>query len=344
MKSKKTKLAALRSWLVESISDQFAFFAWAAAVLLVAAAYLTYNALYTHYKGLGFGVPAMASYLPWGVGLIAITAYLKKISERYSLVMEVITKLYWVYFISALGCMAIQFSPFPLIDSHLLAADNALGFSSTGFFEFVRHHHWLHQLFTTAYHSLDYLLILMPFVFAFFIEKRSVRIFYLANIIATFFTYNIYYYFPTTEPAHVAMGSNFLQAQYDIIAQWYQIHGHLKNTIHIGDLIAFPSFHVIWSCLLIYLTKNRKWIFYPMLVWGAVIMTSTVALGWHFLTDVMGGLAIAGIAIYLAELGEKTGKSLKGRLPSIATSKFGQRFNRQALNDDREYDNAVGHR
>ncbi len=299
----------MSNWL----KQEAAMLWWAAAMLLVSAIYLTINMTQTHYSGTGYQLASMARYIPWGLSIIGIAVYLKKISPRFSFVFESLAKLYWIYFLSAISCYAIQFTPFPLIDTHLLAFDRSLGFSSGAVFLYTQHHHWALVFSNFVYKNLDIELLVLPFLMAFLLEKRSVRIFFLANVITTFIIYNLYYFFPSTEPARVIPNVNFLQHQYDVIAQWYQIHHYLADNIHVGDLIGFPSFHVAWAVLLTYLCRNRKWLFYPVLVFNVLVMVSTMTLGWHYLADVLAGLVVAVGSIYLAEVGipkEKVVKSI----------------------------------
>ena len=145
-------------------------------------------------------------------------------------------------------------------------------------------------------------LALFPIVLALLLEKRAIKVYLLAMLLASIVGFSIYYFFPTTAPASVFFDKNFTPFQHDTFIKFFEIHHHLPITTTQGGLIAFPSFHVIWAALLAYSLKNRKHLFYPVLVFNAIVIVSTVFLGWHYLTDVIGGLTLAGLSVWAAEV------------------------------------------
>lgn len=63
-------------------------------------------------------------------------------------------------------------------------------------------------------------------------------------------------------------------------------------------LVTCPSFHTVWAVLLMWAFWNVPWLRWPAVVLNALIVFSTVALGWHFFADVVLGLAIAGVGLW----------------------------------------------
>ncbi len=63
-----------------------------------------------------------------------------------------------------------------------------------------------------------------------------------------------------------------------------------------------PSFHTIWALLCVYLLRDWK---YPFIVLGLInslLIIACVLLGWHYLSDVLVGVLLAGGLIYAREL------------------------------------------
>lgn len=237
--------------------------------------------------------------------LLALSAFLiyfqDIISDRLRLVMYV-----FVFYCLSLAAgliltQGIQLTPFPTIDHWLLHLDQVLGFNQSHLINFVYAHPAIHNALVTTYDSITIQLVTIPFLMAFLLCERAVKVFLLAMLISYPIGLLIYYFFPATAPASMLHDANLLAMQHDTYIKFYQIHHHLKVTTNDGGLVVVPSFHIIWAVLITYLTRAKKWIFYPLLLWNAVLAISTVALGWHYLFDVMGGAVVATIAILAAE-------------------------------------------
>ncbi len=61
-------------------------------------------------------------------------------------------------------------------------------------------------------------------------------------------------------------------------------------------LITFPSFHVVLTVLAAAALWPMRWLRWPVVIWAALIVVSTVATGIHYAIDVVGGLLVAGLA------------------------------------------------
>lgn len=63
-------------------------------------------------------------------------------------------------------------------------------------------------------------------------------------------------------------------------------------------MISFPSFHVIWAWLCLYLVRQWRWVFILLLTMNFVLMVSCVLLGWHYCIDLAG----SAVVIFLSHL------------------------------------------
>lgn len=65
-------------------------------------------------------------------------------------------------------------------------------------------------------------------------------------------------------------------------------------------LITFPSFHAVLAVLTGVALWPIRYLRWPSTALSVLIVLSTVSTGWHYITDVLGGLVIAAIALAVA--------------------------------------------
>jgi len=76
--------------------------------------------------------------------------------------------------------------------------------------------------------------------------------------------------------------------------------GPLELKLQRGDIVSFPSFHVaqaVLSAMALWGFRRLRWFALGL---ATLICVSTVTTGWHYLTDVLGGLAVTAVAFALA--------------------------------------------
>lgn len=196
---------------------------------------------------------------------------------------------------------SIETTPFPLIDKSLLYFNELLGINIQSVVAWVHSHTLLHHILSYAYESLGFQLIFIPLGLMCFNARKTLGVFYITTLIITIIGVFIYYFFPTLGPSGVIHSPFLPVGQADLPVRFYEIHHYLPITVHTSGLIAFPSFHVIWATQLTYACKNKKYIFYPILLLNSILIASTVLLGWHYIADVIAGFIIVTVTLYLAE-------------------------------------------
>ncbi|EKD77869.1 MAG: hypothetical protein ACD_42C00141G0001, partial [uncultured bacterium] len=161
-------------------------------------------------------------------------------------------------------------------------------------------HPFVHSIFHFTYESLVFELLGIPILLTIFGAQKQLGIFYIAQLSSLFIGNFIYYFYPTMAPSGVFHSPYFTAAQHDTSLRFYDVHHYIKFTTTEGGLIAFPSFHVVWAILLTNCCRAKKIFFYPVAIFNIVLIISTVFLGWHYFTDVIGGIVLAIIAIMFA--------------------------------------------
>lgn len=281
-------------------------FIWLALICIaVGASLVLFNNLVLHYKLSSLVSAATQHISPAGFiflsGLNTLFLfygfYVRFESPWSSTFLSGIGFFYWCIFANVVLTNGIQIAPFPPIDPWLLKMDRLMGFSTSGMMAWTHNHPRIHHMLTDAYAYLAIELAAFPILLAIFNARKAMNVFYIAQLSSILVGSLIYFFFPTMAPSGIIHSPYFIHAQEDTSMRFYQLHHLLKPTSEDGGLIAFPSFHVVWSILLANVCRSKKILFYPVLIFNVIVIVSTVLLGWHYVTDVIGGfiLAIASI-------------------------------------------------
>lgn len=239
--------------------------------------------------------------LPGVLLILLVAQYIEAEKPRLSLVVQTFSTMFVITIAIEFLTMAVQLTPMPLYDHAFARFDAMLGINVAAIKQWMVAHQPLYRLFVWIYESLNVQLILGPLLLALLLQRRSLQVFFVAILISTLVGFTIYYVIPTTDPAAIYKSTHFLPGEYAIINRYAEIHQHRPAYGCLGGLIGFPSFHVIWACCTAYAYRRVKSLSLPMLVWSALIIFSTMAVGWHFFADVLGGLVIIAISIAAAE-------------------------------------------
>jgi len=242
---------------------------------------------------LGVGA-VMIFFIAWGM-------YVKDISPRGSTALWGCGFYFWSFLITTAMTQSVQATPFSPIDAQLVKADAWFGVDLPMLMAWTHAHPFLHHWLTKIYYSMVTELLLIPIILICLNARRTLSIFFIAILTSFFVGALIYYFFPTMAPSGIFHSPYFTKAQYHTSDAFFQVHHHLKITASDGGLVAFPSFHVIWASILTYCCRIKKYFFYPALIFNTLLILATLLLGWHYLMDVLTGIALAMIAIYIAE-------------------------------------------
>lgn len=228
-------------------------------------------------------------------------------------------KNYSLYFLSFFAFLVmldgVQYTPFPTVDTFLGAVDHALCIKETALMDWTYGHPILLNVMATAYHSVVAQWLLMPLLLFVLREQRQFHFYLVTSLLAYLIGAGIYYFFPTVGPAGIFNDPHFTHAQMDIVLSFKQVHQYLMVTTFDGGMIAFPSFHVLWAVISIYILRNTsKALFIPILCLNLSAIAATLCLGWNYAADITCGILVAIAAIYL------TKRLLRPRLASASAS------------------------
>ena len=293
------------------------------AVLLIADAWL---AILVHLSGIGEALDS----LPGVCLLAALCGYCHW--RKYSKLKEVAALAIWAVFATLTLSVLVQIaarSPAPLVDSALAQWDNAMGLSAADAVRWISRFPLLHELLTISYGLLPLMILTALFLPVLFGYPRDSRCYVAAIIVAAIITAVLFLKWPAAGPWTVY---HFKPDQLQASVERY-LHA-LKSSRPISiqggnaGIVSFPSFHVVLALLSALALRKI-----PYIRWGAaglsiLICISTVTTGWHYFVDVLGGIAVTGVAVALVYAGVPR---LSGRTSSSTLARAGDASAESAL-------------
>lgn len=228
-------------------------------------------------------------------------------------------KSYSLYFLTFFAFLVmldgVQFTPFPPIDSFLSSADHVFHIEETSLLNWVYAHYFLLLTLKITYKSLVVQWLLMPLILFCTDQKKQFPIYLIISLLACLIGAGVYYFFPSIGPASIYSNEHFTREQLETVLNFKEIHHYLMVTTFDGGMIAFPSFHVLWSVITIYILRHSNRILFTLiLALNGIAILSTLLLGWNYTIDIICGVAVACTAIYFGkrllrnlQLGEEAG-------------------------------------
>lgn len=185
-------------------------------------------------------------------------------------------------------------SPMPLVDLRLAQIDHSLGFSTAVVVQLIAAIPWLQRSFGFCYDAMPAPVICVLFVPVFCGQAKHSRRFLLAAVFATVLTAALFTVFPATGPWQ-AGGFTPTEMQAAIRPALMLLKS--ARSVELGALstgiVTFPSFHVVMAILPVFALWRIRSIRWFALAFAIAICISTLTTGWHYLTDVFGGAAVA---------------------------------------------------
>ena len=182
----------------------------------------------------------------------------------------------------------------PLVDVQLARADQALGFHLPAFMAWTGSHRWLDTALRFAYTTILPQTIVVIAVLGFSGDARVLEKFVLRFMVCALVTVALFYWFPAKGPFTV-YGYAPAQDQARTLQHLEAMRSGQRKLVtwrEAEGLITFPSFHVVWAMLLALAFRRRRWLFRASLVLNVAVIISTLSTGWHYLIDVLGGIAV----------------------------------------------------
>lgn len=239
------------------------------------------------------------NYFPPDTALLAILLFVALAGcylqfGKESTAVKIAKELIYYFFVMcviAFATNAIQLTPFPPIDKTLIAIESFMHIDVGQIVSWTINHSWLKETLIFVYDSLPYQMSILPIAVIFMRKFAYIREYYCLLLISALLGFSFYYFFPTLAPASFLQGP-FSIEQYATGVKFKEIHQHISPSTIEGGMIAFPSFHVIWAWLCLYLIRWSRLLFCLLLPFNLLLIASCVLLGWHYPTDLLGSLIV----------------------------------------------------
>jgi membrane-associated phospholipid phosphatase len=191
-------------------------------------------------------------------------------------------------------------SPYPLVDTALARIDADIHFQTVAVVHWVSHHPVLRRTLAIAYLTLPPLILaslLVPPLCGRAVDSRR---YVLAVLIAAVMTAALFAFWPAAGPWTME-GFAPTKSQAAIVDSLALLKsGQPLPEGAKSAVVAFPSFHIILAVLSLIALWNVRWARWFVFSLCILICVSTISTGWHYLIDVIGGLAVTYLAQTIA--------------------------------------------
>jgi hypothetical protein len=190
----------------------------------------------------------------------------------------------------------------PLMDDAFIRFDHLLGLDWISWIRFVRAHPVLNGVLRAAYNSLMAQIIGSIMLFALARVARRNQELLLSAIVALFATTMLSALLPALGPwVHFGYGA-FDRSDTTYVAHVLALrHGNAPAfAIHeIQGIDCFPSFHTVLAVLFVYAHRGIRCSFPAVFILNGLMLFAIPSEGGHYFSDMVGGAAVAILAIVL---------------------------------------------
>jgi hypothetical protein len=187
---------------------------------------------------------------------------------------------------------------FALRDALFIKADRLFGVSVPEVVAWCASHPRIGAIFDRSYSLIFWIMPAAIVIPALAGKKEAAERFLVANVIAFFVALPMFTVWPAVGPWYgFGFAGNALQKACE--ASIVALHG--SGVEEAVGVVCFPSFHVIWATLSAAALWSVKRLRLVSVIVAGLIVISTVTTGWHYLSDVAGGLAVTAFALASAK-------------------------------------------
>jgi hypothetical protein len=194
----------------------------------------------------------------------------------------------------------------PRIDNALAAVDSAMGVDWPVMMGFAAAHPLFNSVLLLAYRSVLPQVAILVICLGWRTRRDEIESFCLALAMGAFLTVGFWTMFPSFGafsvhglPADIenrltlALDSHYAHQLVTLLADG---PGQITPS-ELKGLIGFPSFHIVLAILVTWYARTWKAAFWPLATINLLVLVATPIQGGHHVIDVVGGVAVAALAI-----------------------------------------------
>lgn len=256
---------------------------------------------FTDPAGLGylFAAYAVASFYCWKRNMLRLAPALEAVSIG---VLMTIPMLIASYLAASVA--------FPLVDHTLVRADEALGFKWNAFIDLIDANPLVATVLAKAYSSFAIQLLALPLILG--ATGRYERVYvmmlsygvmcYIGCIASTWFpAVGTYAFYGVALDQVANINAHY---GYAFLADFNAVRDQPAFAMSVANaagIITFPSLHAAGALLCAWAAWDLKIARYPLAIWNIVMAASAISHGSHYLIDVVAGVALGAISIFMVK-------------------------------------------
>jgi len=196
----------------------------------------------------------------------------------------------------------------PLIDTFLVKSDKLLGFDWYRYVAFANAHSWIGILSSLVYQTTLPQVALAIVVLSLMGRVERAREMTLVVMVSSILCIVLSGIFPSAGAlAYYHPDASFYMQNNPVVdlaykQEFFDVRSGAMTHLSLRDvhgLIAFPSYHVGLSVIVVAAFRGLKTWFWPLAALNLLVMLSTPIDGGHHLSDGLGGIALALVSIVL---------------------------------------------
>jgi hypothetical protein len=200
--------------------------------------------------------------------------------------------------------------PEPVLTDAMLAIDAWFGFHWPDAVKWVASVPYLGTFLRYIYLSSLYQIILLVATLAWLKRDRDVDALILTNGFGLMLVYVVWQAFPNISqstyfpiPSDIAKAADLMtNSPYGGLILEYATNGLAVVTMDsLLGAVAFPSYHMV-MCALVVIFAWRTFLFWPYLIINIIMIPAILVHGAHHVADILGGIAVTGVAMIPAYL------------------------------------------
>jgi hypothetical protein len=252
---------------------------------------------------------ALAGFAVWGAGGLTLYYLLRMPTTRMQQVLRDLTEGVSLFaLVSLLGAIAsypLAAGHHALVDPDLERIDLGLHFHWISLYELVARHAWIQAVERMAYLSIFVTPALLIGYFAWTGRRVENRLFIATFWVAVLITLSLFPLFPAAGPfATLWHGSipymplsGLYQDEVILALRDHRIHAVDLGALH--GLVCAPSFHAASAVIYIVTAYRIAALRWPIIGLNIVMLLATPVEGTHYLADLLIGMAVACLAVWL---------------------------------------------
>ncbi|GAB4151851.1 MAG: phosphatase PAP2 family protein [Planctomycetaceae bacterium] len=189
----------------------------------------------------------------------------------------------------------------PLVDEQLAAVDRWFHVYVPDIVSWAVEHPLIAGILWWSYHTVLPQTLFLVIGLGFADDREQLELFVLRFMVALLITVSIFALAPAEGPfVHYDIQTSPAQQRY--LEHLTTLRSGARTELQLQDsegLVTFPSFHTTWAILLAAAVWHRRRIFLPVCLLNLCVIAATMTTGWHYFSDVLGGILVGAIVIAL---------------------------------------------